>query len=136
MIDLTKSFTRVIVSGWCDQVRIQSVFEDVKAWRVASLLWKFIPIADRDLLLTVFFPFMCVSLIVCVLVSLQRDAIGWSVICDCNNSLSYSLVCYCCWFRRCCLFACINFVVFMRFGVIYLLLLLFKTAESRAKSGQ
>ena len=46
MIDLTNSFTRVIVSGWCDQVRIQSVFENVKAWRIASLLEKFIPIAD------------------------------------------------------------------------------------------
>ena len=46
MIDLTKSFTRVIVSGWYDQVRIQSVFEDVKAWRIASLLWKFSPITD------------------------------------------------------------------------------------------
>ena len=46
MIDLTKSFTCVIVSEWCDQVGIQSVFEDVKAWRIASLLWKFIPIAD------------------------------------------------------------------------------------------
>ena len=32
---------------WCDQVGIQSVFEDVKAWRIATLLWKFIPIADR-----------------------------------------------------------------------------------------
>ena len=46
MIDLTKAFTCVIVSGWCDQVGIQSVFEYVKAWRIASLLWKFIPIAD------------------------------------------------------------------------------------------
>ena len=46
MIYLTKSFTCAIVSGWCDQVGIQSVFEDVKAWRIASLLWKFIPIAD------------------------------------------------------------------------------------------
>ena len=46
MIYLTKSFTCVIVSGWCDQVGFESVFEDVKAWRIASLLWKFIPIAD------------------------------------------------------------------------------------------
>ena len=46
MVYLTKSFTCVLVSGWCDQVGIQSVFEDVKAWRIASLLWKFIPIAD------------------------------------------------------------------------------------------
>ena len=46
MIYLTKSLTCVIVSGWCDQVGIQYVFEDVKAWRIASLLWKFIPIAD------------------------------------------------------------------------------------------
>ena len=71
----------------------------------------------NDLLLTVFFPFMCVSLIVCVLVSLQRGAIGWSVICDCNNSLPYSLVCYCCWFRRCCLFACINLLFLWGLGL-------------------
>ena len=38
MIYLTKSFTCVIVSRWCDQVRFQSVFEDVKAWRIASAL--------------------------------------------------------------------------------------------------
>ena len=46
MIYLTKSFTCVIVSGWCDQVGFQTVFEDVKAWRIPSLLWKFIPITD------------------------------------------------------------------------------------------
>ena len=46
MIYLTKSFTCVIVSGWCNQVGFQSLFEDVKAWRIASLLWKFIPITD------------------------------------------------------------------------------------------
>ena len=43
---LTKSFTCVIVSGWCNQVGIRSVFEDVKAWRILSSLWKFIPIKD------------------------------------------------------------------------------------------
>ena len=31
---------------WSDQVRIQSVFEDVKAWRFASLLWRFILVAE------------------------------------------------------------------------------------------
>ena len=41
MIYLTKSFTCVIVSGWCDQVGFQTVF-----WRIPSLLWKFIPITD------------------------------------------------------------------------------------------
>ena len=46
MIYLTKSFTCVIVSGWCDQVGFQTVFEDVKAWRILSLLLKFIPITD------------------------------------------------------------------------------------------
>ena len=34
MIYLTKSFTCVIVSGWRDQVGFQTVFEDVKAWRI------------------------------------------------------------------------------------------------------
>ena len=48
MIYLTKSFTCVIVSGWCVQVGIQSVFEDVKDWRIASLLWKYIQ--DRNLI--------------------------------------------------------------------------------------
>ena len=47
MIYLTKSSTCVIVSGWCNQVGFQSVFEDVKAWRIPSLLWKFIPIMGK-----------------------------------------------------------------------------------------
>ena len=46
MLYLTKSFTCVIVSGWCDQVGFQTVFEDVKALRIPGLLWKFIPITD------------------------------------------------------------------------------------------
>ena len=46
MIYLTKSFTCVIVLGWCDQVGFQTVFEDVKAGRIPSLLRKFIPITD------------------------------------------------------------------------------------------
>ena len=46
MIYLTKSFTCVIVTGWCDQVGFQTAFEDVQAWRILSLLWKFILITD------------------------------------------------------------------------------------------
>ena len=46
MIYLTKSFICVIVSGWFDQTGFQSVFKDVEAWRIASLLWEFIPITD------------------------------------------------------------------------------------------
>ena len=46
MIYLTKSFTCVIVSRWCNQVGFQSVFGDVNAWRIPSLLWKFIPITN------------------------------------------------------------------------------------------
>ena len=37
MIYLTKSFTCVIVSRWCNQIDFQSVFEVVKAWGVNSI---------------------------------------------------------------------------------------------------
>ena len=37
------------------------------------------------------FLLVCVSLFVCALVPLPHGAIGWSVICDCSDSL-YSLV--------------------------------------------
>ena len=36
MIYLTKSFICVIVSGWCNQVEFQSVFENVNAGRSRS----------------------------------------------------------------------------------------------------
>ena len=36
MIYLTKSFTCVVVSGWCDQVGFQTVFEDVKNARLRT----------------------------------------------------------------------------------------------------
>ena len=47
MIYLTKSFTCVIVSAWCYRFGFQSIFEDAKAWRIASLLSKFIPITNN-----------------------------------------------------------------------------------------
>ena len=47
MIYLAKSFTCVIVLGWCTQLEIKTVFKDVKARRITSLLWKFIPITDN-----------------------------------------------------------------------------------------
>ena len=42
-----QAFHLFIISGWCRQVGIQSVFDDVKAWRIPSLLLKFIPITDN-----------------------------------------------------------------------------------------
>ena len=48
MIYLTKPFTCVIASGWCTQVGIQSISEDVKAWKIRSLLWKLFQIKDNS----------------------------------------------------------------------------------------
>ena len=35
-----------VVTGWCTQVEIGSVFKNDLAWRITSLSWKFIPITD------------------------------------------------------------------------------------------